>query len=68
MYNEDASRREQPEELTNEIKARGYMHIVGTLLWLSRNCYPEISQGLSQLCAVMSMPTEESYAAALHMV
>ena len=44
------------------------MHIVGTLLWLSRNCYPEISQGVSQLCAVMSMPTEEAYAAALHMV
>ena len=31
-------------------------------------CYPEISQGLSQLCAVMSMPDEEAYDAALHMI
>jgi hypothetical protein len=44
------------------------MHIVGTLLWLGRNCYPEISQGLSQLCAVMSKPTEEAFDAAMHMV
>ena len=44
------------------------MHIVGTLLWLGRNCYPEISQGLSQLCGVMSKPTQEASDAALHMV
>ena len=45
-----------------------YMHIVGTLLWLSRNCYPEISQGLSQLCSVMSQPTQVAFDAALHMI
>ena len=68
MYNPDSSKREQPDSITSEIKGKGYMHIVGTLLWLARNCYPEISQGLSQLCAVMSMPSQEAYDAALHMV
>ena len=37
------------------------MHIVGTLLWLGRNCYPELSQGLSQLCGVMSKPNQEAF-------
>ena len=47
MFNPDSTKREQSDELTAEIKGKGYMSIVGTLLWLSRNCYPEISQGLS---------------------
>ena len=68
MYNPDGDKREQPEDVTAAIKSKGYMHIVGTLLWLGRNCYPEISQGLSQLCSVMSKPTQEAYDAALHMV
>ena len=44
------------------------MHIVGTLLWCSRNCYPEISQGVSQLCSVMSKPSPEAFNCALHMI
>ena len=68
MYEPDGTRREQSDEVTAAIKKAGYMHIVGTLLWLSRNCYPEISQGLSQLCSVMSQPTQEAYDAALHMI
>ena len=68
MYDPDGSKREQDDSVTAGIKAQGYMHIVGTLLWLGRNCYPEISQGLSQLCGVMSKPTQEAFDAALHMV
>ena len=68
MFTPEGDRREQSDEITAEIKGKGYMHIVGTLLWLSRNCYPEISQGLSQLCSVMSKPSQEAYDAALHMI
>jgi hypothetical protein len=68
MYEPDGERREQDDAITIKIKADGYMHIVGTLLWMSRNCYPEIAQGLSQLCSVMSKPSPEAYDAALHMI
>eukprot|EP01043_Picozoa_sp_COSAG02_P040619 COSAG02_NODE_3302_length_6981_cov_6.817640_6_plen_125_part_00 len=68
MYEADGTRREQEEGVTAAIKAKGYMHIVGTLLWLGRNCYPELSQGLSQLCGVMSKPNQEAFDAALHMI
>ena len=68
MFTPEGDRREQSDEITAEIKGKGCMHIVGTLLWLSRNCYPEISQGLSQLCSVMSKPSQEAYDAALHMI
>jgi hypothetical protein len=68
MYTPEGDRREQSDEITADIKGKGYMHIVGTLLWLSRNCFPELSQGLSQLCSVMSMPSQEAYDAALHMI
>ena len=33
MFN-PGTKREQPDELTAEIKDKGYMSIVGTLLWL----------------------------------
>lgn len=68
MYEADGTKREQDESVTAAIKAKGYMHIVGTLLWLGRNCYPELSQGLSQLCGVMSKPNQEAFDAALHMI
>lgn len=68
MYEPDGTKREQTESVTATIKAQGYMHIVGTLLWLGRNYYPELSQSLSQLCGVMSKPTQEAYDAALHMI
>ena len=68
MCNPDSTKREQSDKITDEIKAAGYMHIVGTLLWCSRNCYPEISQGVSQLCSVMSKPSPEAFNCALHMI
>ena len=68
MYTPDGERREQDESVTAGLKEAGYMHIVGTLLWMSRNCFPEIAQGLSQLCSVMSKPNQEAYDAALHMI
>ena len=34
MYNPDGTKREQADSVTADIKAQGYMHIVGTLLWL----------------------------------
>ena len=38
MSTPERTRRVQDDSLTAEIKAKGYMHIVGTLLWMSRNC------------------------------
>ena len=60
-------RKVDPDEIARNYK-REYMHIVGTLLWLGRNCYPEISQGVHQLCRMMAMPYDEAYDAALHMI
>ena len=66
--NPDGTRREvDPDEIARNFK-RGYMNIVGSLLWLSRNCYPEISFGVQQLCRMMAEPYDEAYDAALHMI
>ena len=60
MYTPEGDRREQSDEITADIKGKGYMHIVGTLLWLSRNCFPELSQGLSQGASAGSTGLTES--------
>ena len=46
----------------------GYQSIVGSLLWASRNCYPETACGVNLLCRVMSRPTMEAWDCAIHMV
>lgn len=68
LYHPDGDKRETPADEIAKNNKRGYKHIVGTLLWMSRNCLPEISQGLHQLCKVMAEPYDEAFNAALHMI
>ena len=43
------------------VKERGYMRLVGMLLWCARRCYSECLFGTNQLCAVMSKPSEAAW-------
>ena len=55
----------------SEIKAvldRGFMRLVGMLLWASRNVFPECAYGTSVLCSVMSCPSEKAWRAGLHII
>jgi hypothetical protein len=55
----------------SEVKAvlnRGYMRLVGMLLWASRNVFPECAYGTSILCSVMSCPSEKAWRAGMHML
>jgi hypothetical protein len=63
----DGEKREVDEAEVAKILP-AYRSIVGTLLWLARNCFPELSQGVHLLCRVMAQPNDEAYKAALHMV
>lgn len=47
---------------------RGYMSMTGSILWAARQCLPELSYGASQLCRLMSTPTDKAYEHALHML
>ena len=50
-----------------EIKAnlgRGYMRAVGMILWAIRHCFPEGKYGVSQLCKLMSCPSNAAFDAA----
>eukprot|EP01048_Picozoa_sp_COSAG05_P027609 COSAG05_NODE_8138_length_732_cov_2.867299_1_plen_142_part_10 len=42
-------------------KDLGYLSLAGSLLWLSRRCYPNLLFATSQLCSVMSMPSEHAW-------
>ena len=64
----DGEKRDTSEEEIARNNTRGYKHVVGTLLWLARNCFPELSQGLHLLCRVMATPYDEAFDAALHMI
>ena len=46
----------------------GYMKLVGSLLWIARMSYDELAFGISQLCSVMSKPSEIAWTAALNML
>ena len=52
------SKHDRPTD--EEIKTnlgRGYMRAVGMILWAVRHCYPEGKYGVSQLCKMMSCPS-----------
>lgn len=68
LYDETGERKPVDEAEVKRIKEKGYQHICGVLLWLFRNCFPEIGNGVSQLCKVMAAPDEEAYKASLHMI
>ena len=44
------------------------MRAVGMIMWAARNVYMECLLGVSQLCRLMAKPTEEAWAAAMHMI
>jgi site-specific DNA-cytosine methylase len=48
--------------------ARGFQRIVGSLLWCVRHTSPKCAYGCSQLCKLMSAPTDLAWSAALMMV
>ena len=56
------------DEEVKRVIERGYQKLVGQLLWVARNCAPEIAAGVSQLCKVMSRPSETAWNAGMHMV
>ena len=68
LYDQTGEKKPVDAAEVKRIKEAGYQHIVGVLLWLCRNVFPEIAQGVSQLCKVMAAPDEEAYNAALHMI
>ena len=47
---------------------RGYQRLVGSLLWVVRHVLPVCAYGCSQLCKLMSTPTDVAWKAALHML
>ena len=68
LYDQTGERKPVDEAEVKRIKDQGYQHICGVLLWLTRNCFPEIGNGVSQLCKVMAAPDQEAYDASLHMI
>ena len=55
-----------PLQRLDQVKMKKYQSAVGSLLWASRNCFPESALGCGYLCTMMSEPTIESYDAAMH--
>ena len=47
---------------------RGYQRLVGSLLWCVRHVSPICMYGCSQLCKLMSSPSDEAWGEALHML
>jgi hypothetical protein len=69
LYDSNGERKPVDEAEVTRIKKDGkFQHIVGVLLWLARNVYPEIANGVSQLCRVMAAPDQEALDASLHMI
>ena len=63
----DGTKRETgPDEIKRINKH--YKSAIGSLLWISRNAMPELSQGLHLLCRLMAEPYQEAWDAALHMI
>ena len=63
------SKHDRPSD--EEIKAnlgRGLMRAVGMILWAVRHCFPEGKYGVSQLCKMMSCPSNAAFDAAMHMI
>jgi len=57
--------REIDQDEVKTVLERGYLSIVGTLLWAGRNCFPECAYGINQLGKMMSTPCEENFNQAL---
>ena len=58
----------RPESEHKAVHTRGYLSVVGMLLWVYRRTMPQLCAGIQMLTRVMSKPTEEAWKAAMHMV
>ena len=47
---------------------KGFQKVVGELLWVTRNSFPDCAAGMQQLCSQMAQPSELAWKAAMHMV
>ena len=56
-----------PEEQQRNLK-RGYMSLVGGVLWAVRHCFPMALNGCSQMCKLMSVPTDRAFRSGLHLL
>jgi hypothetical protein len=56
-----------PEEQQRNLK-RGYMSLVGGVLWAVRHCFPMALNGCSQMCKLMSAPTDRAFRSGLHLL
>ena len=68
FHDKEGERVDTSDEECKTVLQLGYQKVVGELLWAARNCYPECSAGVVQLCSVMSRPTHEAWHAAMYMV
>jgi len=57
---------EVPEEETQAVIERGYQRGVGMCLWAARGVFPECMYATSQLCKIMSKPSEAGWSALMH--
>ena len=57
-----------PDEEIKRNIARGYQRLVGSLLWCVRHVAPICMYGCSQLCKLMSSPSDEAWGEALRML
>ncbi|MBR57343.1 MAG: hypothetical protein CMH54_04715 [Myxococcales bacterium] len=51
---------------TKAVIARGFQRGVGMILWASRGAFPECMFAASQLCKIMSRPSEKGWTAMIH--
>jgi len=58
----------ESDEESQEILDKGYMKIVGMLLWCARGVYPECSAGMHELSKVASRPSYLAWGSAVKMV
>ena len=56
-----------PKE-SDTVSKRGYKALVGSLLWVSRFCHKELAVGISNVCRVMSRPSERAWSHCMQML
>jgi len=59
---------EPNDEVSHELIVRGYQRLGGSLLWAARNCHPDISFGVNNICRLMGKPTERAWKCAIHIL
>ena len=55
-----------PDDEVKRVHKKGYMNLVGGLLWAQRNTCPGLSFAMSQICRCMQRPSEKALACGVH--